>query len=55
MFEATTQSAIRDGIDAAHKARGAAFRDLLSAIFGRRHEKSPCPEGQGPALQGCGA
>jgi hypothetical protein len=55
MYEATTQKAIRDGIDAAHEARGVAFRDLLSALFGRRHEKGPCPEGQGPALRGCSA
>lgn len=55
MLEATTQKAIRDGIDAAHEARGAAFRDLLSVLFGRRHEKGPCPEGQGPALRGCSA
>ena len=53
MIEATTHSAIRNGLDAAHVARGAAFRDLLSALFGRTHEKGPCPEGQGPVIQGC--
>jgi hypothetical protein len=55
MFEATTQPEIRNAIDAAHNARGAAFRSILSALFGHGHKKGPCPEGQGPDLQGCGA
>lgn len=47
MFEATTQTAIRNGIESAHDARGAAFRSLIAALFGRANKKAPAPRGKG--------
>jgi len=55
MFEATTHAAIRNGFEAAHDARGAAFRNMIAALFGRRNETGPRRDGRGPAIQGCRA
>lgn len=55
MFEATADPEIRKGIADAHEARGAALRAMIAALFASRHEKGPCPGGQGPAIQGCSA